>query len=328
MPAPVTARSGDRQPEAYGTAAAVGAYTLWGLAPLYWPLVDRAAPLEILAHRVVWTLAFVAVLLWLVGGWPSVVAAVTARRTRLLLAVAALLVTVNWGVFIWGVTNGYVLEASLGYFINPLISVLLGVLVLGERLRSLQWLAVGLGAVGVLVITVGYGRLPWVSLALAMSFGLYGLTKKKAGVDAIPSLAVETAYATPFAAGYLIWLAAAGTATFASFGAGHALLLAGAGAVTAVPLLLFGAAAVRIPLSTLGILQYIGPALQFVLGLLVFGETMTPTRWAGFLLVWVALAVFTIDLLHWHAARVRLRGADAPDAPMPSDPGGSAERSP
>jgi chloramphenicol-sensitive protein RarD len=328
VPARVGALSGDRQPEAFGTAAAVGAYTLWGLAPLYWPLVDRAAPVEILAHRVVWTLVFVAALLWMVGGQAAVVAAVSVRRTRLLLAVAALLVTVNWGVFIWGVTNGYVLEASLGYFINPLISVLLGVLVLGERLRSLQWAAVGLGTVGVLVITVGYGRLPWVALALAMSFGLYGLVKKQAGVDAIPSLAVETAFAAPFALGYLVWLAAAGSSTFTSFGTGHALLLVGAGAVTAVPLLLFGAAAVRIPLSTLGILQYIGPAVQFVLGLLVFGEAMTPARWAGFLLVWVALAVFTVDLLRSRTARVRMQAVVVPEVPMPLDPGESAEGSP
>ncbi len=234
--------------------------------------------------------------------------------------------TVNWGVFIWAVTNGHVLEASLGYFINPLISVLLGVIVLRERLRPLQWLAVAIGAVGVVVITVGYGRLPWVALALATSFGLYGLVKKWAGVDALPSLAVETALASPIAVAYLLGTAAAGVGTFTSFGAGHALLLAGAGAVTAVPLLFFGVAAVRIPLSTLGILQYVGPAVQFVLGLVVFGEAMSAARWAGFALVWIALAVFSADLLRWRSIRMR-PSPDATRSAGPSDPGEAGRQS-
>jgi chloramphenicol-sensitive protein RarD len=320
-------RSGTPQPETIGTAAAIAAYSLWGLAPLYWPLVDRAAPLEVLSHRVVWTLVFVAGLLWLVRGWGAVAAALAAPRTRWLLALAAVLVSANWGVFIWAVTNGYVLEASLGYFINPLISVLLGVVVLRERLRPLQWLAVAIGAVGVVVITAGVGRLPWVALALATSFGLYGLVKKWAGVDALPSLAVETALAAPVALAYLLGAAAAGGGTFASFGAGHALLLAGAGAVTAVPLLFFGVAAVRIPLSTLGILQYIGPAVQFVLGLVVFGEAMSPARWAGFALVWIALAVFSADLLRWRSIRMRPASPDATRPAGPGDPGHAGRQS-
>ena len=295
-------------PETFGTLAAIGAYTLWGLVPLYWPLLAPATPLEVLAHRVVWTLLFVLGLLWVSHGWREVRRALTVRRTRALLATAAVLVTINWGVFIWAVTNGYVLESSLGYFINPLISVLLGVVILGERLRPLQWGAVALGTLGVMVITFGYGRLPLVSLALAMSFGLYGLVKKRAAVDAIPSLAVETGFAAPVALGYLMWLVMSGTATFGQAGTGHALLLAGAGIVTAVPLLLFGAAAIRIPLSRLGILQYIGPALQFLLGLFVFNEAMTATQWVGFVLVWLALAVFTADALRsQHGQRLQLR---------------------
>ena len=294
-------------PQAFGTLAAVGAYTLWGLVPLYWPLLEPARPVEILAHRVVWTLVFVMGLLWVWGGWSAVSDALSQRRTRGLLALAAALVTTNWGVFIWAVSNGYVLESSLGYFINPLISVLLGVVILGERLRPLQWTAIALGGLGVVVITIGYGRLPLVSLALATSFGLYGLVKKRADVDAIPSLAIETGYALPFAAGYLAWLAWNGSGTFGQLGLTHSVLLAGGGVITAVPLLLFGAAAVRIPLSRLGILQYIGPLLQFLLGLFVFGEAITPTRWAGFLLVWCALAVFTVDVLRLGQVRLRPR---------------------
>jgi chloramphenicol-sensitive protein RarD len=291
--------------------AAVGAYTLWGLVPLYWPLLEPASPLEILAHRVVWTLVFVVGLLFATRGWGQVGAALAQPRTRGLLALAAVLVTTNWGVFIWAVTNGQVLQSSLGYFINPLVSVLLGVLVLGERLRPPQWAAVALGAAGVVVVTIGYGGLPWVSLALALSFGLYGLVKKRADVEAVPSLAIETGFAAPVAAGYLVVLAATGTGTSGSQGLGHALLLVGAGVVTAVPLLLFGAAAIRIPLSTLGILQYIGPILQFVLALTVFDDPMDATRWAGFLLVWVALAVFTADALR-QAAKVRAQLAEPP----------------
>jgi chloramphenicol-sensitive protein RarD len=319
--------AGTHRSESAGTAAAVAAYALWGLAPLYWPLVERADPLEVLAHRVIWTLAFVASLLWLVRGWGAVAAALAVRRTRRLLALAAVLVSANWGVFIWAVTNGFVLEASLGYFINPLISVLLGVVVLRERLRPPQWLAVAIGAAGVVVISAGVGRLPWVALALAGSFGLYGLVKKWAGVDALPSLAVETAFAAPVALGYLLIAASAGTSTFSAFGAGHALLLAGAGAITAVPLLLFGVAAVRIPLSTLGILQYIGPAVQFVLGLAVFGEAMSTARWVGFALVWVALAVFSADLLRWRSTRARPATAAATRPVGPRDPGESDPQS-
>lgn len=281
--------------QALGTLAAVGAYTLWGLVPVYWPLLDPAQPLEILAHRVVWTLVFVAGLLVVTRGWPTVWEIAGSARRLGLLAVAGTLVAINWGVFIWAVTNGFVLESSLGYFINPLVSVLLGVVLLGERLTPLQLLAVVAAALGVLVIALGYGRLPLVSLALAVSFGLYGLVKKRAGVGAIPSLAVETALVAPLAAGYLVRLQVAGSGTFLGHGAVQPLLFAGGGVVTAVPLLLFGAAAIRIPLISLGILQYIGPVLQFLLGLFVFGERMTPARWGGFLLVWAALALFTAD---------------------------------
>ena len=312
--APGLSQSTDRSREAAGTAAAVGAYTLWGLVPLYWPLLDPADPPEVLAHRVVWTLVFVLVLLPITGSVPAVRAALADRRVRWLLLLAMALVSVNWGTFIWAVVNGYVLESALGYFINPLISVLLGVVVLGERLRPAQWVAVGIAAVGVAVLTIAYGRPPFIALTLALSFGFYGLVKKKAGVDAIPSLAIETAYALPFAVGYLILLGLAGTGSFLADGPAQSLLLAGAGVITAVPLLLFGAAAIRIPLARLGILQYIGPALQFVIGLLIFGEEMSPARWVGFVTVWLALAVFTADALS-HTARRRHAIASAGHEP-------------
>lgn len=293
-----------RSQEFVGTLSAIGAYTLWGLVPIYWPLIENATPLEILAHRVLWTLVFVVGLLFVSRRWSQVRDALAVSRTRWLLALATVLVTINWGVFIWAVTNGFVLQSSLGYFINPLISVLLGVVIFKERLRFAQWAAVGIGAAGVVVLTLGYGTVPWVALTLAGSFGLYGLVKKKAGVDAIPSLAIETGYSTPIALGFLGWLAITGTGSFWADGPGQSLLLAGAGVVTAVPLLLFGAAAIRIPLSRLGILQYIGPALQFLLGIFVFNEAMTPLRWVGFVTVWLALAVFTVDALN-HQRHVR-----------------------
>jgi chloramphenicol-sensitive protein RarD len=285
-----------------GFAAAVGAYVLWGLFPLYWPLLEPAAPVEILAHRVVWSLAFLVVVLaaslgfrWLRG---------IDRRRAALLLLAAVLVTVNWGTFIYAVNSGHVVETSLGYFINPLVTVALAVVVLSERLRRAQVVAVGVAAVAVAVLTVDYGRPPWIALILAFSFGTYGLVKKRAGVDGTQSLAVETAFLTPAALAYLVWLGAAGEGTFTTEGAGHVALIAGAGVTTAVPLMLFGAAAIRIPLATVGLLQYIAPVMQFLIGVAIYGEPMPVERLLGFALVWVALTVFAVD-----AVRAARRGA-------------------
>ncbi len=298
-----------------GMAAGVAAYLLWGLFPLYWPLLEPAAPVEILAHRIVWSLVFLAVVLAVAGGGFSYARRLGRRRAGLL-AVAAALITVNWGTFIHGVNSGHVVETSLGYFINPLVSVALGVGVLGERLRFAQGWAVGIGALAVAVLAVDYGRPPWIALILAFSFGLYGLVKKHVGVGGTQSLAVETALLLGPALGYLAYLGATGSGTFTTEGPGHAALIAAGGVATAVPLMLFGAAANRLPLSTLGVLQYIGPTMHFVIGVAINGEPMPPVRLAGFALVWLALAVFTVDLVRASRSARAATGA-RPGEPEP-----------
>lgn len=280
-----------------GLAAGLGAYLLWGAMPLYFPLLRPAGPVEIIAHRVVWSLAFCLLVLAVTRGWGPFRAALRSPRTRRILAAAAVLVAINWLVYVYAVLTGHVVDAALGYFVNPIVTVLLAVFVLGERLRAPQWAAVGLGSVAVVVIAVGYGRLPWIALALAASFGLYGLAKNRVGptVPAVAGLTVETLVLVPAAGGYLIWLAVTGAGTFVATGAPHALALASAGVVTATPLLLFSAAARRIPLSLLGLIQYLTPTIQFLIGVLVLHEQMPPARWAGFALVWLALVVLTLD---------------------------------
>jgi chloramphenicol-sensitive protein RarD len=290
--------------------AAVGGYLLWGLFPLYWPLLEPAAPVEILAHRIVWSLVFLLGLLALTSGfgWHRSLS----RRAAGLLVLAAALVSLNWGVYIYGVNSEHVVETSLGYFINPLVTVVLAMVFLGERLRRRQGLVLAVAAAGVLVLTADYGRVPWIALTLAFSFGLYGLVKKRAGVDGTQSLAVETAVLVLPAAAYLLWLGGTGRGTFTSHGAGHTALLVGAGVVTALPLMLFGAAAVRIPLSTLGLLQYLTPTIQFLIGVLFYAEPMPLSRLAGFAMVWLALVMFMLDALAASRARVRAAPAPAP----------------
>ncbi|WP_330348600.1 EamA family transporter RarD [Streptomyces sp. NBC_00582] len=277
------------------------AYGMWGLVPLFWPLLKPAGAVEILAHRMVWSLAFVAAALVVVRRWAWAGELLRQPRRLALVVIAAAVITVNWGVYIWAVNSGHVVEASLGYFINPLVTIAMGVLILKERLRPAQWAAVGIGLAAVLVLTVGYGRPPWISLCLAFSFATYGLVKKKVNLGGVESLAAETAIQFLPALGYLLWLSAHGGATFASEGAGHAALLASTGVVTALPLVCFGAAAIRVPLSTLGLLQYLAPVFQFLLGVVYFGEEMPAERWAGFGLVWLALVLLTADA--WRSAR-------------------------
>lgn len=230
---------------------------------------------------------------------------VSERRVTLLLVAAACLITVNWAVYIWGVNNGHVVETALGYFINPLVTVLMGVFVLGERLRRWQWVAMGVAALAVVVLTVDYGRLPWVAIVLALTFGSYGLCKKQAGAPAIESITFETMVLGPFALGYVVWLSAQGGSTFTGHGLGHTVLFMTTGIVTAVPLICFGGAAIRVPLVTLGLLQYLTPVLQFLLGVLYFHESMPTGRWVGFVLVWVALVIFTIESLRHRRRTVR-----------------------
>ena len=311
------------RPTAYGAAVderrlgvvyGLGAYVLWGTFPLYFPLLEPAGGLEIVAHRVLWSLVFVGLLLTAVRRWSLVQAAVADRRSLLLLAGAAVLLSVNWLVFVMAVNSGQVVETSLGYFINPLVSVLLGVVVFAERLRPMQWAAVGIATVAVTVLTVDYGRPPWIALSLAASFGLYGLLKKVVRVEAAPGLFVETALVALPAAVVLGVLYQSGGGTFGSAGAGHAVLLTLSGVATAVPLLLFAAATRRIPLSTVGLLQYLTPLMQLAIGVFVYDEPMPPARLAGFAIVWVALAVLTADGLR-HARAVTRR---TPEAAVPA----------
>ena len=274
-------------------ALGAAAYLLWGLFPLYWPLLEPAGAVEILAHRVVWSLVVVAAVLVVQRRWRWI-GALGRRRVALLVA-AALFIAVNWATYIYGVNTGQVVETSLGYFVNPLVTVGLGVLVLHERLRATQWAAVGIAGVAVVVLTLDYGRPPWIALVLAVSFGLYGLLKKQVGIGAVDSLAVETAVLFAPALAYLVLLAGRGSGTFGAAGSGHALLLVSTGMVTAVPLLFFGAAATRVPLTVIGLLQYLAPVMQFLIGVLLYREPMPASRVAGFALVWLALVLLTAD---------------------------------
>jgi chloramphenicol-sensitive protein RarD len=293
-----------------GFAAGVAAYLLWGFFPLYWPLLEPATAEEILAHRIIWSMVFVAALLAARHGFRWV--GHLGRRRLALLALAAALITVNWGMFIYGVNSGHVVEVSLGYFINPVVTVALAVTVVGERLRTAQWAAVAIAALAVLVLTLGYGRPPWIALALAFSFAFYGLVKKRVGVGGTQSLAVETTFLFAPALAYVLFLEASGGGTFTTDGVDHALLLVGGGVATAVPLMLFGAAAVRIPLTTIGLLQYIAPIMQFAIGVAIRDEAMPASRWAGFGLVWIALTLFTWDSLRTRRLMAVRRSARTP----------------
>ena len=297
-----------------GILYGIGAYTLWGAVPLFWPLVSRASAPELLAHRVIWSLVICAVLLLTVvprGWWRRV----RRPRTLLLLAGAAAVVSVNWGVYIWAVNHGHVVETSLGYYINPILSILVGVVFLRERLAPLQWVSVGLAAAAVVVLTFEYGQLPWIALTLATSFATYGVIKKQVNGGAVETLTVESAVLTPVALGYLAFLQVTGDLTFGHLGWAHNVLLIASGLVTVIPLLFFAAAATRLPLSTLGLLQYIAPTLQFLLGVLYFGETMSPGRWIGFALVWLALVILTVYGVR-QAHRARRPAAESVTEPV------------
>ena len=286
------------------------AYLLWGVFPLYFPLLKPAGSVEVLAHRVVWSLAVVAILVQATRRWAGVRAIAADRRKLLRLSAAATVLAVNWGVYIYGVTSGRVVETSLGYFINPLVTVMLGVLVLRERLRKAQYAALGVAAAAVLFLSIENGRPPWIALTLAFSFGTYGLLKKTAVVGALEGLAVETAVLAPLALVFLVALQLQGSSTLVSHGAGHATLLALTGLITAIPLLFFGAAASRVPLTTLGVLQYLAPTMQFLLGVLLFHEALGLARLLGFCLVWAALGLFTADLMSQRRRSVRLAVAE------------------
>ena len=280
-----------------GLAYGVAAYGLWGIVPVYWKLLGDVSPVEILAHRVAWGIVAFAAIAWIAGAAPAVRTALADRRTLAMMALSGTLLVINWGTFIGAVATGHLLDASLGYFINPLVSVGLGTIVLRERLRRLQWIAIGLAVAGVVILIWRAGQVPWISMVLATTFGAYGLVRKLARVESLAGSTLETALLAPLAVIYLVVLAARGGGELGHASAGTQLLLLSTGVVTAVPLLLFTSAARRLPLSTLGFLQYLAPTGQFVLAVGVYGEAFARDQLLAFGFIWLGLAAFSADLV-------------------------------
>jgi chloramphenicol-sensitive protein RarD len=295
-----------------GVINAALAYVAWGLFPLYFRQLADVPALQVLVHRVVWSLLFVVVLLGARRQWRWLPETLQCPRVIAAFSVSALLLSANWLTYIWAVTHGHVVDASLGYFITPLVNVLLGFTLLHERLRALQWTAVGLAAVGVLWLAVQGGQLPWIALVLAATFGGYGLLRKTAALGALEGLALETMLLAPFAFALLAWDAWQGTASFPSAHGATNVLLVGIGPVTAIPLLLFAAGARSIRMSTLGLLQYLAPSIQFLLGVWLFGEPFSAARLVGFGFIWLALAVYSLE--GWrHVVTTRMAPVLEPD---------------
>jgi len=296
-------RSAHGGPEAGpGLAASIGAFAIWGLFPLYLKPLAGVPSVQIMAHRIVWCCLIVFAWLAMRGELGAVRAALADRASRLRLTASATLISVNWLIYIWAVNSGHVVESSLGYFINPLLSIALGVLVLSERLTRAQWTAVSLAAIGVLYLAIVSGQPPWIALALAVSFGTYGLIRKVVAVEAVPGLATETLLLTPFAAAFLVWTELHGTGALGHSSPGVNSLLLASGLITALPLALFAYGARRIPLSTVGLVQYIGPTLQFLLGVFLYHEPFPRARAIGFVLIWTALVIYAADGL-WRSRR-------------------------
>jgi chloramphenicol-sensitive protein RarD len=273
---------------------AVGCYLIWGFFPLYWKMLESVPAVQIVAHRQAWSFVFLVLVLVFGGQWRGIRRLLN-RRILLIYLAAGVLLTINWLIYIYGVNAGFVVETSLGYFINPLVSVLFGVIFFGEKLPTSKWIPIGLAAAGVIYLTVSYGTLPWISLALAFSFGLYGLVKKLSPLGSLYGLTLETATMFPLALGYLVWVEAQGTGAFVHAGLLPTLLMVLCGLVTAIPLLLFSSAARSIPLSMIGVLQYIAPTLQFICGVYVFHEAFTHDRLIGFCIIWAALLLFSLS---------------------------------
>lgn len=278
-----------------GVLYGIGVYLIWGFFPIYFKSLQIVPALQILLHRVVWSFLFLALVLLLRQGWSQLKNSVHGPRVLGVYTLAAFLLAVNWLTYIYGVNSGQVVETSLGYFINPLVSVALGVILLRETLRPLQWLPVGLAATGVIYLTVQYGALPWIALVLAFTFALYGLIKKVAPLGALHGLTLETAILFLPATGILIYLESQGRGAFGHLGVGTTLLLALAGVITAVPLLMFATAARSIPLTLVGLLQYIAPTVQFLLGVLLYKEPFTSVQLVGFSLIWLALIIYSVE---------------------------------
>jgi chloramphenicol-sensitive protein RarD len=283
-----------------GLLAAVCAYTMWGLFPLYWPLLRPAGPYEMVAHRIVWTALLMVVLVVLWQRLDRITLVWRDQHQRRWLLAAATLISFNWTTYVWALENNRIVETALGYFINPIVTICFGVVLFREKLRPLQWLALGLGSLAVLVMTVGYGEFPIVAMILAFSFGTYGLCKKKANAAAVESLTLESLAVAPLALLFIAWLTSRGESHFTTEGVSHVVLFISTGVVTAVPLLFFSAAATRVPMVTLGLIQYFAPLMQFVLGVYYFGEPMPAERWAGFILVWLAIVLITVESIVHH----------------------------
>ena len=279
-----------------GLLYGVGAYVLWGLFPLYWPLLQPATSFEIVSHRAVWTMVFCIVVLAVTHALKSTLATFKRPKVAARLFTTTILISINWLVYVWATNNGHVVEASLGYYITPLIIIAFGVILLKEKMRGLQWVAVSIATVGVVILTVDYGRLPWVALALALTWGTYGLVKKQLGLGALEGLAIETMIAFIPYCGYLIFIGAKGEGQF-GHGIGLTTLLISAGAITAIPLLLFNGSTNRLPYTTIGLLQYITPTIQFSIGVWVNHEAMPTARWVGFIVIWIALMTLAADLV-------------------------------
>ena len=282
-----------------GFLAAAAAYGLWGLLPAYFVALDPSGPIEILAFRIILSLIFCAVILAIMRRLPRTAALLRDPSILRLSALAAVLILINWSVYVYASLNQFIVEAALGYFINPLVTVALGVIVLKEKLRPLQWGALALAVVAVVVLAVGYGSVPVISLTLAFSFGFYGFVKNRMGpsVKSLDSLTLETLWLTPIAVGLLVWVFFSSGLTIGTLGPLHTALLLMAGAVTSIPLLFFGAAARRLPLSVIGLMQYLAPVMQFTFGVAIMGEPMPLERWIGFSLVWIALVILSVDAL-------------------------------
>jgi chloramphenicol-sensitive protein RarD len=275
-----------------GVLYGIGAYLLWGIFPVYWKLLEAVPAIQIISHRIIWSFVLLALILFITRQWRSFRSAALSRKVVLIYLVSAILLSINWLTYIWAINAGFVLETSLGYFINPLLSVLLGVLFVREKLRPLQWLPIGLAAIGVIYVAISYGQFPWIALTLAISFGLYGLVKKVAPLGSLFGLTLETGLLFLPAVAFLVILEWQGQGAFLHVPAVSNLLMIGAGLVTTVPLLLFASAAQRIPLSTLGILQYINPTIAFLLGLFLFHEPFNLSLLIGFSIVWLALIIY------------------------------------
>lgn len=289
--APPNASAEDRR----GILLGIGAYALWGILPIYFKTLHMVAPLEMLANRIVWSLFFMLGIVTWRKGWGALRISLRNRKAVITYAVAAVLLAVNWYVYIWAVNENHILDASLGYFINPLMNVVLGVFVLGERLRAGQWLAIGMAAAGVAYLTWNYGQLPWIALVLASSFAIYGVLKKKAPLPAQEGLTIETATLFLPALVALLWMQGSGNGALTTSNLWIVFLLLLSGPITAIPLLMFAGAARVVPLSTLGVLQYLAPTGQFLVGVFLYGETVTPARLIGFAIIWMALVIFWIE---------------------------------